>query len=195
VKAYSIAIDVFGRAPDFDANVDPIVRIEATRLRASLDQYYEAHGSEHAIHIHLPRGNCIAEFTRAHAARLFEEADTKPDDRAEALEERESAAREVAQDSHVPNPTRLAAGFVVAVGLIMAGGYFATTATRAERPSLKPVVVLNVTARNPADETRAEKLEDALLVSLIRFGTLRRPEPPYSPQVSESISQYDRRKK
>ena len=33
VKAYSIAADVFGRPPSFDPSVDPIVRIEASRLR------------------------------------------------------------------------------------------------------------------------------------------------------------------
>lgn len=43
VKAYSIAVDVFGRPAGFDAAIDPIVRIEATRLRASLAQYYALH--------------------------------------------------------------------------------------------------------------------------------------------------------
>ena len=33
IKAYSIAVDVFGRSEDFDPSTDPIVRIEATRLR------------------------------------------------------------------------------------------------------------------------------------------------------------------
>src|ERR1044072_5824329 len=46
VKAYTIAVDVFGRPPSFDPTTDPIVRIEATRLRASLAQYYEAHAHE-----------------------------------------------------------------------------------------------------------------------------------------------------
>ena len=35
VKAYSIAVDVVGRPANFDPVIDPIVRIEATRLRAS----------------------------------------------------------------------------------------------------------------------------------------------------------------
>src|SRR6187399_360654 len=39
LKAYSIAVDAFGRPPTFDPGTDPIVRIEATRLRASLSQY------------------------------------------------------------------------------------------------------------------------------------------------------------
>ncbi|AWX92295.1 hypothetical protein DPM13_00580 [Paracoccus mutanolyticus] len=33
IKAYFIAVDVFGRPESFDPTLDPIVRIEATRLR------------------------------------------------------------------------------------------------------------------------------------------------------------------
>ncbi|WP_157866042.1 hypothetical protein [Mesorhizobium japonicum] len=33
IKAYSIAVDVFGRTSGFDPSTDPIVRIEATRFR------------------------------------------------------------------------------------------------------------------------------------------------------------------
>jgi hypothetical protein len=34
-------VDVFGRGPDFDPGKDPIVRIEATRIRSALTAYYE----------------------------------------------------------------------------------------------------------------------------------------------------------
>src|SRR5690606_27899107 len=36
IKAYTIAVDVFGRAPDFDPQADPIVRVQARRLRGLL---------------------------------------------------------------------------------------------------------------------------------------------------------------
>ncbi|MFN7595172.1 MAG: hypothetical protein ACK5PT_00125, partial [Cereibacter sp.] len=38
IKAYSIATTVFGRNEDFDPQQDAIVRIEAGRLRRSLDR-------------------------------------------------------------------------------------------------------------------------------------------------------------
>ena len=40
IKAYIIATEVFGRGMDFDPQADPIVRIEAGRLRRSLERYY-----------------------------------------------------------------------------------------------------------------------------------------------------------
>ena len=64
IKAYAIAVDVFGRPANFDPSVDPIVRIEATRLRAALTQYYDAHGSDTGIRVDLPRGRYVPVFTR-----------------------------------------------------------------------------------------------------------------------------------
>ena len=40
IKAYTIAVEVFGRSGSFDSQNDPIVRIEASHLRRSLERYY-----------------------------------------------------------------------------------------------------------------------------------------------------------
>ena len=40
IKAYTIALSVYGRTETFDPQVDPIVRVEAGRLRRSLEHYY-----------------------------------------------------------------------------------------------------------------------------------------------------------
>src|ERR1700754_4881438 len=40
IKAYAIGVDVFGRPPTFDPQSDPIVRVQARRLRVLLEQYY-----------------------------------------------------------------------------------------------------------------------------------------------------------
>lgn len=63
IKAYSIAVDVFGRSPTFDPSTDPIVRIEATRLRAALAHCYETHSSR--VRIDLPKGRYVPRFVRA----------------------------------------------------------------------------------------------------------------------------------
>ncbi|HUL79273.1 MAG TPA: hypothetical protein VL691_18560 [Vicinamibacteria bacterium] len=52
----AIAIRVFGRREDFDPTVDPIVRIQAGRLRRSLERYYLLSGAEDPVRIELPRG-------------------------------------------------------------------------------------------------------------------------------------------
>lgn len=64
IKAYAIAVDVFGRPSSFDAAIDPIERIEATRLRAALLRYYELHGHECEIQIDLPKGRYVPSFGR-----------------------------------------------------------------------------------------------------------------------------------
>jgi adenylate cyclase len=55
----SIATRVFGRRQDFDATVDPIVRIQAGRLRRSLERYYLLAGQKDAVRIDLPRGTYV----------------------------------------------------------------------------------------------------------------------------------------
>ncbi len=62
IKAYSIAVDVFGRAQSFDAQSDPIVRVQARRLRALLEQFYESGESRADVQIHLPLGRYVPEF-------------------------------------------------------------------------------------------------------------------------------------
>src|SRR6516225_623837 len=63
-KERLIGIEVFGRAPDYDAGADPVVRVEARHLRRKLTEYYESEGREDAIEIDLPKGGYQPQFTR-----------------------------------------------------------------------------------------------------------------------------------
>lgn len=65
IKAYAIAVDVFGRPPTFDPQADPIVRVQARRLRAALEEYYAGEGADSPIRIHLPVGRYVPEFRMA----------------------------------------------------------------------------------------------------------------------------------
>jgi hypothetical protein len=56
LKGYAIARHVFGKPADFDAQTDPLVRVEALRLRQRLVEYYAGEGSADAVRIELPRG-------------------------------------------------------------------------------------------------------------------------------------------
>lgn len=62
IKGYSIAQSVFKRDVDFDPQLDPVVRIEASRLRRSLERYYLKAGQNDAIRIDLPKGGYIPTF-------------------------------------------------------------------------------------------------------------------------------------
>ena len=56
LKESVIGVAVFGRNPDYNPKFDPIVRTEARRLRARLNEYYETEGKHDAIRIDLPKG-------------------------------------------------------------------------------------------------------------------------------------------
>ena len=56
LKGYTIALDVFDRPSSFDPLVNPIVRMEAGRLRDKLRDYYELIGRFDPIVVELPRG-------------------------------------------------------------------------------------------------------------------------------------------
>jgi len=62
LKQAAIAVEVFGRKPDFDAVIDPIVRVQAGRLRRSLERYYLLSGEANAIRIELPKGSYAPVF-------------------------------------------------------------------------------------------------------------------------------------
>lgn len=70
LKGYTIAIEVFGRPPTFDAQSDPLVRVEALRLRQRLTEYYAGEGSADPVRLSLPRGSYAvkAEYAAARAA-------------------------------------------------------------------------------------------------------------------------------
>ena len=64
IKAYTIGVDVLRRDAKFDPQLDPIVRVEATRLRRTIDRYYAGLGADDAIRIDLPRGSYVPTFSR-----------------------------------------------------------------------------------------------------------------------------------
>lgn len=62
LKGYSIGIDVFGRTSGFDAGNDPLVRVQAGKLRKLLDQYYETEGASDCLRIRVPLGSYVPEY-------------------------------------------------------------------------------------------------------------------------------------
>lgn len=62
LKEYSVGVEVFGRGSDFDPRLDPIVRVEVSRLRTRLQKYYERTGADDTVRIDVPRGAYIPFF-------------------------------------------------------------------------------------------------------------------------------------
>ena len=62
LKGYTIALSVYGRTEKFDPQVDPIVRVEAGRLRRALEHYYLTSGENDPMHIKIPKGGYVPTF-------------------------------------------------------------------------------------------------------------------------------------
>ena len=62
LKGYTIGVEALGRDASFDPQSDPIVRVEAIRLRAALDRYYAGDGIDDPVVIEIPRGRYVPRF-------------------------------------------------------------------------------------------------------------------------------------
>ena len=62
ISAVAVAMDVFGRAASFDPQNDPIVRVQAGRLRNMLLTYYTSEGAGQRVQITVPKGAYVPEF-------------------------------------------------------------------------------------------------------------------------------------
>jgi len=56
LKEYLIGVEVFDRPQSYDPRVDPIVRVEARRLRSKLKTYYESDGRNDSVIIDFATG-------------------------------------------------------------------------------------------------------------------------------------------
>lgn len=62
LKEYVLGIEVFDRSAAHDPRIDPIVRVEARRLRSKLRAYYDSDGAHDPVIIEYPRGSYVPEF-------------------------------------------------------------------------------------------------------------------------------------
>jgi adenylate cyclase len=62
LKQYSIATEALGRGSDFDPDTDPIVRLEASKLRRALEDYYLRSKENDPIRISVPKGSYVPAF-------------------------------------------------------------------------------------------------------------------------------------
>jgi serine/threonine-protein kinase len=68
LKEYVVGVQVFDKDSSFDPRADPIVRVQARRLRARLGRYYREEGGNDATVIELPKGGYAPVFRPREAA-------------------------------------------------------------------------------------------------------------------------------
>lgn len=171
VKAYSIALDVLGRTSGFDASTDPIVRIEISRLRSSLDSYYEAFGTSSNVSICIPKGMYIAVFHSASTSEATPETGRHP---ANAVPVEPVAVPAEGTNQTVGNSTWSWIGGSATLTFALAASAVANVLWSDNIPSLtsKPVVYLSIEAADGNMRDEASQLRDALTTALTRFSTL-----------------------
>ncbi len=80
IKQYTIGVEVYERKPSFDPKSDPLVRIEAGRLRRAINKYYKSSGHSDPIFFQIPPGTYVPRFvpkgTAARTRSRAESADT-----------------------------------------------------------------------------------------------------------------------
>ena len=62
LKEFVVGMEVFGKDNSFDPRNDPIVRVQARRLRAQLARYYSEEGQDDDLLIELPKGGYAPVF-------------------------------------------------------------------------------------------------------------------------------------
>jgi len=65
LKEFTLGIEVFEKDESFDPSVDSIVRVEATRLRSKLSEYYVGEGQGDPVRIGIPKGHYVPVFLLA----------------------------------------------------------------------------------------------------------------------------------
>lgn len=69
IKEYVLGREVFDRDEGYDPRLDPIVRVEARRLRQRLQEYYDGPGRQESLRIEFPKGSYVPSITEANRQR------------------------------------------------------------------------------------------------------------------------------
>jgi hypothetical protein len=67
LKEYTIGTELFAKPDSYSPQSDPSVRVQTSRLRTRLDEYYRTEGADSDVIIHLPKGSFTLLFEMRHA--------------------------------------------------------------------------------------------------------------------------------
>ncbi len=167
LKGYTIAVEGLGRPADFNPQIDPIVRVEAGRLRRALAQYYAGDGRGDPVQISMPVGGYVPVFTWFGG----EGNRPPPDGSDEAQEPDRRTARRWAG-------LTLAA---LALGLFALGWWY-----------LAPLrgSVMSEAAKPAAGEQAAATPREPAAVPLLLRVAITTPNPPSDPQLAAVLRRF-----
>ncbi|MGI9232778.1 MAG: hypothetical protein ACR2RD_04030 [Woeseiaceae bacterium] len=79
LKEFTLGIEVFEKDESFDPNIDSIVRVEASRLRSKLREYYDGEGKDDPVRIDIPKGHYVPEFHLVYPAPALDGSEREKD--------------------------------------------------------------------------------------------------------------------
>jgi len=175
LKGYTIALAVFGRDQSFDPQADPVVRLEARRLRRDLDSYFVDAGQNDPLRISIPKGSYVPSFEwhNVHSpAAPIEMPDAQDHTTGPA------AADASARSKQTFPPKRVIAAVLVACLAVGIAGWMllAGSTQHNSNPSREPAVLVTpFEALSPGENTRyfASGISHELISNLFRFASFR----------------------
>ncbi len=184
LKGYTIAVAVFGRDEGFDPQSDPVVRIEARRLRRDLNGYYVDAGGHDPVRIWIPTGSYVPQFD------WYDLGGTPPGGREAERAGSLGPSTPRPADTDRPPPGReghawrcfqIAAALAMILAVVVAG-WILTLESRAftSARSEPAVVILPFEVLGATDESRylAVGIRQELTKKLMRIPNFRLYAPP-----------------
>jgi len=177
LKGVSIAQSVFDRDETFDQQTDPVVRLEARRLRSDLDSYYATAGRHDPVRISIPKGSYVPHFEWQQAPSPEVVAPSA----ATVDEQRSGKAR---QNRYLGIGAGAIAIFVIAAA---AGWFLAVPEKQTPRvqtktedqllalpkgPSIAVLPFLNLSSDDKENQYLSDGITEQLTMELIRFSNL-----------------------
>jgi TolB-like protein len=160
LKGYNVALEVFDRPETFDPVINPMVRIEAARLREKLREYYGAEGRFDPIRIDLPKGT----YTPHIEFRQGEIPGLKPD-RPEAIApDRDPVASKPAS---LKRPFRLLLASIVAVLLVLLACFGAWRWWTQSAPPLEKASIAVLPFENIGNDPKWDRLADGMTEDIV----------------------------
>jgi TolB-like protein/Tfp pilus assembly protein PilF len=157
LKELVIATEVFERAPDYNPQVDSLVRVEMGRLRSRLQEYYAQAGADEPVRIDIPKGAYRPVFVFRDAP-----AETMPEPPAESAPTGQPWWRQ----------WRWAAAGLAGAGLLAGVVWLLRTSAAPLPKSIAVLPFLNLSG-DPASEYLGDGISEELTESLAQSPDLR----------------------
>ncbi|WP_459630604.1 hypothetical protein [Alsobacter sp. R-9] len=175
LKAYTIALSVFDRPASFDPQTDPLVRIEATRLRRALEHYYLTEGGADPLVIGVPKGAYVPQISSRHDEP--EEASPSPKPQPEPSPVVPSAvSSRWFRSVRLGMPTLFALAGLAATlvaGAILRGGWGSGADGAHQQPPALAVLAFRSGNADELGQKIADGLDEYLIDELAKLGDVR----------------------